>query len=83
MHSPSRGRRRHDRRRMIQKALRAFRTHDPRYPEASRPHDPEKLADNLAFCTCLGCRNPRRVFKGRDRLPFQEVRALAGLSLDE
>jgi hypothetical protein len=76
MHVPSRARRRQDRQRMVAKALRIFRRYDSGYPFKRRPHDPQALADNLAFCARRCCRNPRRIFKGSDRLPFQEIRAL-------
>lgn len=76
MDVPSRARRRHDRQRMIAKAIRVFRSYDRQYLARCRPHDPEKLANNLAFCSRMCCRNPRRVFKGIDRLPFQEKRAM-------
>jgi hypothetical protein len=80
---PSRARRRQDKQRMVAKALRIFRSYDPRYSFTRRPHDPQALADNLAFCARACCRNPRRLFKGRDRLPFQEVRALNGAMLED
>ena len=79
MDVPSRARRRHDRRRMIAKAIRIFRSYDRQYLACCRPHDPEKLADNLAFCSHWCCRNPRRMLKGLDRLPFQEIRAMSRL----
>ena len=57
---------------MIARALRIFRSYDPSYPSQRRPHDPQALADNLAFCARACCRNPRRTLKGRDRLtPFE------------
>ena len=68
---------------MVAKALRVFRTTDWTYPLYSRPHDPQKLADNLAFCARSCCRNPRRTRKGRDRLPFQEIRELNRLALED
>ena len=67
---------------MVAKAVRIFRTHDSRYPASARPHDPQRLADNLAFCARWCCRNPRRTFKGRDRLPFQEIRELNRMVLE-
>jgi hypothetical protein len=76
MDVPGRARRRHDRQRMIAKAIRIFRSYDRQYLARCRRHDAEKLADNLAFCSRWCCRNPRRVFKGLDRLPFQEIRAM-------
>jgi hypothetical protein len=76
MDVPSRARRRHDRQRMIAKAIRIFRQLRSPVLARCRPHDPEKLGDNLAFCSRWCCRNPRRSFKGFDRLPFQEIRAI-------
>ncbi len=51
MDCPSRARRRHDRQRMIAKVIRIFRSYDHQYLARCRPHDPQKLADNLAFCS--------------------------------
>ena len=76
MYVASRARRRHSRQRMIAKAIRIFRSYDRQYLVRCRRHDAEKLADNLAFCSRWCCRNPRRIFKGLDRLPFREIRAL-------
>ena len=45
-----RARRRHDRARMVARAMRV-------YPWAKAP---QKLADNLAVCSCWMCGNPRR-----------------------
>lgn len=59
--------RRHHRARMVAKAVRLFRMfdgdknteRDARGLSAKRrPHDAERLADNLAACSCLFCRNP-------------------------
>ena len=60
----------------LRKTLRIFHSYDPRYPLPRRSHDPQALADNLAFCARPCCRNPRRIFTGSDRLPCQDVRAL-------
>jgi hypothetical protein len=68
---------------MVAKALRIFRRYDPRYPPSKRPYDAQALADNLAFCSRPCCRSRRRILKGRDRLPFQEVRALSRLVMLE
>ena len=68
---------------MVAKALRIFRRYDPRYPFPRRPHDPQALADNLAFCARSCCRNPRRIFKGSERLPLQEIRALNRVVLED
>ena len=75
----SRASRRHHRQRLIARAIRIFRTGNPTYPERARPHDPQKLADNLAFCSRLCCRNQRRTAHGDERLPMQERRARARL----
>ena len=77
MRLPKRARRRQDRARMVAKALRIFRrASGGNYPSARRPHDYKALADNLAHCSGICCRNPRRSFKGRYALPMQEVRAM-------
>jgi hypothetical protein len=68
---------------MIAKAIRVFGSYDPRYPPTTRPHDPQALADNLAFRARPCCRNPRRIFKGNDRLPVQEIRALNRVAVED
>ena len=54
---------------MVQRAVRLFRTYDGLHKNRPldergldvkrRANDPERLADNLAACSCLCCRNPR------------------------
>lgn len=77
-----RARRRHDRWRMVQKAVRLFRRWDNPKTRVldergldvkRRPHDPEKLADNLAFCDHYLCqpqglsiRDQRRVLSAEE-----------------
>lgn len=64
-----RAKRRHQRWRVVQRALRLFRRwdtytteHDDRGLSVKRrPHDPELLADNLKACSCWMCRNKRQV----------------------
>lgn len=56
-----RARRRHDRARMIARAAR-IRPWSPA---------PQKIADNLAACSCYMCGNPRRWWR---ELPMQERR---------
>ena len=75
----SRARRRHHRQRLIARAIRIFRIGNPAYPDRARRHDPQKLADNLAFCRGRCCRNQRRTAHGDERLPMQERRARARL----
>jgi len=75
----SRARRRHARQRKVARAIRIFRATDSTYPVRARRHDPQKLADNLAFCRRLCCRNPRRTAHGDERLPIQERRARGSL----
>ena len=79
----TRARRRHDRQRKIARAIRLFRATDATYPDRARRHDPQKLADNLAFCRRLCCRNQRRTAHGDERLPIQERRARASLDPDD
>lgn len=65
----SRARRRHQRWRMVQRAVALFRMWDA--PKGNvldgrmlcvkrRPHDPERLADNLRCCSCFACTANRR-----------------------
>lgn len=53
---------------MVQRALRLFRMWDGvknarldgrGLSVKRRPNDPERLADHLAACSCLMCRNPQ------------------------
>lgn len=68
---------------MVARALRILRRlHRGNYPSARRPHDYKALADNLAHCSKVCCRNPRRWVKGAGCLPFQEERALVAAAID-
>jgi hypothetical protein len=60
---------------MVARARRVFTVYVPKKPIKQRPHDAEKLADNMAFCRRRCCRNPRRCGKGQDSLTWQELRA--------
>jgi hypothetical protein len=48
-----------------------------------RPHDAEKLADNMAHCTGLCCTGPRRSETGVYRLTMRERRAALSARVDE
>ena len=41
------------------------------YPRCAHP---EKYADNLTPCSCYGCGNPRRHFKGAEKITMRERR---------
>ena len=50
--------RRHNRWRMLRKALRLLSLWDRTFPKNRRPNEHARLADNLARCSCFSCQNP-------------------------
>lgn len=68
-----RARRRHYRWRMVRRAVALFRRYDApkgnvldarQLSVTRRPHDPERLADNLRNCSCAYCSAHRRTTSG-------------------
>lgn len=78
--------RRHHRRRMVRRARALLRRDGPPWParewsEGELDRSAARLADNISWCSCYSCGNPRRhhgfsVHSGRDEARTrQEVRA--------
>jgi hypothetical protein len=66
--------RRHHKQRMRKHAERVIKTYESNRPIINLFWRIVKTADNLAFCSCPGCGNPRRWWKGKDKLTIQELR---------
>lgn len=79
-----RARRRHERWRAVQRAVRLFRCWDAR-PNTQRDergldvkrraHDPERLADNLRPCSCYCCTANRREHAGPTMRELRQMEA--------
>ncbi len=64
MSEANRARRRHDRWRMVEKAKRLIRLWDGGLATKRRANEAARIADNMAYCSCLACRQHRREFAG-------------------
>lgn len=64
MSDANRAQRRHHRWRMVEKAKRLIRLWDTGRETTRRANDAELIADNMAYCSCLACRQQRREFAG-------------------